>query len=55
VIAEIGQERGAGSAHRGMNIAIDPRRRHRDSLGCHFWRPLRRGRKCAADGAEVQG
>jgi hypothetical protein len=32
VIVQIGQQRGAGSAHRGMDIAVDPRRRHGRSL-----------------------
>jgi hypothetical protein len=32
VIVEVRQQRGARSAHRGMNIAVDPRRRHQRSL-----------------------
>ena len=32
VVVEIGQQRGARSAHRGMNIAIDPRGGHACSL-----------------------
>jgi apolipoprotein N-acyltransferase len=32
VVVEIGQQRGAGSAHSGMNIAVDPRGRHGASL-----------------------
>ena len=36
VIVEIGQQRGAGSAHRGMDIAVDPRGRHGVSLDIRF-------------------
>src|SRR5439155_16237676 len=36
VIVEIGQQRSAGSTHRGMNIAVDPRRRHGGFLGYSF-------------------
>ncbi len=47
VIVQIRQQRGAGSAHRGMDIAVDPRGRHGRSLvafqyrfcpGYRFWR-----------------
>src|SRR5439155_13354179 len=33
VVVEIGQQRGAGSAHRGMDVAVDPRGRHGASSG----------------------
>jgi hypothetical protein len=38
VIVEIGQQRGARSAHGGMDIAVDPRGRHAHSLKYRFWR-----------------
>src|SRR4051794_22294825 len=38
VVVEIGQQRGAGSAHRRMDVAVDPRRRHRDSSGSLYMR-----------------
>ena len=55
VIVEIRQQRGARSAHGGMDIAVDPRGRHRCSLGRHSWRQIGPPFKCAADGPEAQG
>ena len=53
VIVEIRQQRGARPAHRGMNIAVDPRRRHAGFLGLLFggMPPF----KCAAGCPEAQG
>ena len=54
VIVEIGQQRCACSPHRGMDVAVDPRRCHGASSDI-FVGDIGRGRKCDADGAQAQG
>jgi hypothetical protein len=62
VVVEIGQQRGAGSAHRGMNIAVDSRGRHGASSAFRLGDldvaivnvpPMRRRRKRFAEGAAL--
>ena len=55
VIVEIGQQRRARSAHRRVDVAVDPRGRHGVPSDVVFGGALRRNSECAADGREVQG
>ena len=55
VIVEIRQQRGARSAHGGMDIAVDPRGGHARSLNIVFGDCLMPRFKCAADRPGAQG
>jgi hypothetical protein len=55
VVVEIGQQRGAGSAHRGMDIAVNPRGRHGVSSDVFVLATSASRRKCAADNPPAQG
>jgi hypothetical protein len=55
VIVEIRQQRGARSAHGGMDIAVDPRGGHARSLEVVSWRHFIPPFECAAGGLKLQG
>src|SRR5205807_9977190 len=55
VIVEIRQQRGARSAHGGVDIAVDPRGRHAGFLGRHSWRRNMPPVECAAERTQAQG